>query len=98
MLPWSRVEDRAEVQSEEPVWEYVEGVEHTVLIDGTDANATRRVVDGSQLRMVQAMVQTPALEFSKVWDPERDPPIDFFVVSCRSCLHTINVCCLSGRL
>ncbi len=37
------------------------------------------MVDGSRLRMVQAMVQAPAMDFSKKWDPESDPLVDFFV-------------------
>jgi hypothetical protein len=67
--------ERGEVQ-QEGCWSYEQGTIYPVRLAAT---GEVKMVDGSQLRMIQAMVQAPAQQFSKPWDPERDEPIDFFV-------------------
>jgi hypothetical protein len=68
---------RGEVISTKMNWVYKAGTKYTVLLDGSEEELIE--VDGSNLRMVQHAVQTPAIQFSQEWDPATDPLIDFFI-------------------
>jgi hypothetical protein len=60
-----------------PLWYFEKTTQYTVRLDSTEEELQ---VPGNDLAMVQALLLGAIDEqFSQEWDPERHPPIDFFV-------------------